>query len=255
MVMARQTSSHGRDVGLITGRHAGSSSGRHAGSSSGRHAGSSSGRHAGRPLQFITLFSMKLLVATQNKGKFVEIKEVLDFIEGLELLCLSDLGIESDVEETGSSYEENSLIKAKHFFELAGVPTIGEDSGIVVEALADELGVQTRRWGAGANASDEEWIAYFLARMSGEKNRRATFTTVTTFLKGDHEPMVFKGETSGIITLTLEAEIQPGIPISACFIPDGVDKVYSALSVEEKNSLSHRGKSMQKLKEYLEKEL
>lgn len=200
-----------------------------------------------------------LLLATSNPGKFKEISEGLGEIPGVRLLSLADVGLIGNVEETGQTYEENSLLKARHFHLLTrglegfpnGIPTMGEDSGIVVEALVDELGVFTRRWGAGENASDEEWIEYFLKRLEAEGNRRATFTTVATVYDGVADPVVFRGETSGVITPTLETALQPGIPISACFRPDGCERVYSALSTEEKNRLSHRGKAMRQLRAWL----
>ena len=95
---------------------------------------------------------MQLLIGTNNKGKHIEISEVLGELD-LELLSPADLQIEIDPEETGSTYAENALLKARHFFEHGGsVPTIADDSGIVVEALQGEMGIHTRRWGAGADA-------------------------------------------------------------------------------------------------------
>lgn len=161
-------------------------------------------------------------------------------------------------EENGSSFKENAYIKARHFYDLAGILTLAEDSGILVDALKGELGVKTRRFGAGENASDEEWIDFFMKRMEGVKNRNAKFVCSACLL-GDANPPrrgqgieeFFEGETCGIIAEKLMAPISPGIPLSSCFIPEGFDKAYANLTVAEKNKISHRGKAMAKVKEFL----
>ncbi len=194
---------------------------------------------------------MKLLVGTNNPGKHIEISEVLGDLN-LELLRPQDLHIEIDPEETGATYAENALLKAKHFFEHGGtIPTIADDSGIMVDALQDELGVYTRRWGAGAEATDEEWISYFLERMKKEENKKARFVCNLAYIDPEGKHMIFEGFCEGSITPTLEADYLPGLPISACFKPEGFDKVYSAMSIEEKNLLSHRGRALHQLRDEL----
>ena len=108
---------------------------------------------------------MKLLIGTNNAGKATEIAECLRDTP-IELITPKDLEEEiAAPPETGSSFAENAIQKARHYHVFTGLPTIADDSGIEVDALAGELGVHTRRWGAGPQASDEEWIAYFLKRM------------------------------------------------------------------------------------------
>ncbi len=195
---------------------------------------------------------MRILVGTNNQGKFIEISEALTGLD-LELLQLRDLSITSAPEETGSSFAENALLKASHFHELSGLPTIADDSGIMVEALQEDLGIHTRRWGAGPDASDEEWISYFLERMKEEENKRARFVCTIAFIdeKGTHH--LFEGSCEGVITDTLEADYLPGLPISGCFKPDGHSAVFSALSLDQKNSTSHRGRAVQALRNFLNK--
>ncbi|QQR54335.1 non-canonical purine NTP pyrophosphatase [Candidatus Peregrinibacteria bacterium] len=195
---------------------------------------------------------MKFLVATHNPGKFAEIMEVLKDLEkeGHLFVSLREIGIHEDCEETGSTYEENALLKARFYSHLSGLPTIADDSGIQVDALEGELGVKTRRWGAGAKANDEEWMDYFMRRMEKETNRDARFLCAAAFAFGKEEHCVL-AETQGQIMLRLEASISPGIPLSAVFKPKGFNEVYSALSVDEKNRISHRGKAFKALKEYL----
>ena len=181
-------------------------------------------------------------------------KEVLSKLP-IELLTPSWLEISSEVDESGTTFQENALLKARHFFRLSDLPTLADDSGIVVEALENELGVQTRRYGAGPAASDQEWIDYFLKRMEGEKNKRARFMCCIAYIDSSGTEHLFEGQCEGMITPTLEAEYLPGLPISACFRPDGFDCVYSAMSIEQKNSTSHRGKAMGKVREFLRSHL
>ena len=162
---------------------------------------------------------------------------------------------DDDFEEHGSTFEENAELKAMHYHELIGIPTIGEDSGIIVDALKGQLGVKTRRWGAGANATDEEWIEHFMKVMKDvpENERTARFICAAAFIDGGGEVVIFRGQTEGIITHKLEAPLKPGIPLSSCFKPIGKNKVYAALSKEEKNQISHRGKAFHELKDYIAK--
>jgi len=194
---------------------------------------------------------MQLLIGTNNKGKHIEISEVLGNLD-LELLTPSDLKIAIDPEETGSSYAENALIKARHFYEHGGcIPTIADDSGIIIEAIQGELGIHTRRWGAGADASDEEWIEYFLKRMESESNRKARFVSNIAYIDASNTEHIFEGICEGIITPTLEADYLPGLPISACFKPESFDVVYSAMSIDQKNTISHRGRAVHALRYHL----
>lgn len=193
---------------------------------------------------------MKLLIATSNPGKFNEISEVLADLM-IDLICLKDLGVDIQVEEDGQTYKDNARIKAEHFHKVTGLPTLGEDSGIVVEALADQLGIHTRRWGAGHEASDQEWIDHFMNVMQDHPdNRGAKFISHMYFIDGNSEHHVV-GETHGIITAELEAPIYEGLPLSSCFRPEGKEKVYSQLTEQEKNSVSHRGKAGKQMLDFL----
>lgn len=202
---------------------------------------------------------MKFLIATKNPGKFGEIKEVLGGL-ALELVSLADLGLDDEVEETGATHEENAILKAQYFFKKTKLPTLGEDSGIYVDAFPGELGVQTRRWEGLHQATDEEWIKYFLQKMEAlpPEKRGAKFECHAAVIldeKSFEKPFLFKGETGGTITRKLEAPLKSGIPISSCFQPDGLSKVYAALTPGEKNRVSHRGKAMHEVRAFLEKNL
>jgi XTP/dITP diphosphohydrolase len=183
---------------------------------------------------------MQLLLGTSNKGKIKEMSDALAALH-LQILTPDELNIFEKLEETGTTY---AIQKAQFYCGLAKIPTIADDSGIVVEALANELGIHTRRWGKGADATDHEWIDFFLERMSNEENRKARFLCTLAYIDEAGALHTFEGSCHGVITKELEADYLPGLPISACFKPDGYEKVFSALSVEEKNDISHRGKAL-----------
>lgn len=194
---------------------------------------------------------MNLLLATSNRGKVIEMREALDGLD-LQLLDLGSVPTIGMPDETGTTFAENATIKARHFHTATGYPTVADDSGIHIEALDGELGIHTRRWGAGPGASDEEWIAYFLDRMKKEKNKRAQFVCSLAHVDETGTLHLFEGTCEGSITPTLEADYLPGLPISACFKPKGEKDVFSALSLEQKNRTSHRGRALEQFKRFLE---
>jgi XTP/dITP diphosphohydrolase len=127
-----------------------------------------------------------------------------------------------------------------------------------VDALGDELGIETRRWGAGESATDDEWLDYFMkemgARASADEQRGAKFVCNACLIwneNGVEKFEHFEGETLGSIVDEISSEVLPGLPLSSVFLADGFDKVYAALSQEEKNAISHRGQAISKLKKYL----
>lgn len=194
----------------------------------------------------------QLLVGTTNKGKIIEIREALHGLP-VSVSTPTDFGITNAPVEHGDTFQANALEKARFYFERTNMATLADDSGIIVEALVDELGIHTRRWGAGSTATDEEWIGFFLDRMKNETNKRAHFVCVLCYIDEEGHENFFEGRTSGVITEGLEANYLPGLPISACFKPDGHGAVYSAMNLEQKNSTSHRGKAMLSLRSFLEK--
>ena len=194
----------------------------------------------------------ELLVATTNPGKFDEIGECLTGLD-FKLYSLKDLGFDGrDIVEDGETFSANAYIKAKHFYDKTGMLTLGEDSGILVDALEGELGVKTRRWGAGENANDDEWIEHFMKVLKDVPlGRRGAKFICSSCLLGPEVEEYFEGETPGMITEELMAPIVAGIPISSCFVARGSEKVYAAMSLEEKRVVSHRGRAMKKLRRHL----
>ena len=167
--------------------------------------------------------------------------EVFDKLE-VDFLAWSDFGPVEAPDETGKSFEENAFIKAQFFAEKLGLPAIGEDSGLILEAFPGKFGLRTRREiDAG---SDTEWLQKFLDLLQDIDNRRATFFSAMAFFDPETEvKKTFLGKASGEIVDFPQAPLEKGIPVSAVFLPDGESLVYSALSRVQNNKISHRGKS------------
>jgi XTP/dITP diphosphohydrolase len=212
---------------------------------------------------------MKILIATKNKGKFGEIAGFLAGVPGLQVEFLGDYEVEDeDFVEDGDTHAENAAKKALYYHGKlvrdAGHEfdyVVGEDSGIYVDALADELGIETRRWGAGHDATDEEWLEYFMKEMGvrtlGGAGREAKFVCNACVVGGhsDSDELFeeyFEGETPGRIAEKAEVDLLPGLPLSSVFLADGSDEVYAALGQEKKNEISHRGQAVAKLRKFLE---
>jgi non-canonical purine NTP pyrophosphatase (RdgB/HAM1 family) len=194
---------------------------------------------------------MQILVGTSNKGKVTEIRECLSGTK-IEILTPEDMDGElAPPDETGSTFAENALQKARYYHVHTGLPTIADDSGILIDALQGELGIHTRRWGAGPTASDDEWIEHFLSRMKQEENKKAQFVCHLAHFDADGQLHMFEGICDGEITKSMESDYLPGLPISGCFRPNGYDLVYSAMSIEQKNSTSHRGQALELFRDFL----
>ncbi len=195
---------------------------------------------------------MKCLIATTNEGKKKELLEALasNGIVGIEFLSLRDVDVSGEPEEKAETFEENALIKAQFFALQTGLPTLGEDSGLILSAFPEKFGVRTRR--EIDAATDEEWLEKFLHILKEESDREATFYSATAFFDPEtKEYATFLGSTSGNILEEPQTDLEPGIPVSAVFLANGQSRVYSALSRNEKNEISHRGKSVKQLGEFL----
>lgn len=191
----------------------------------------------------------KLLIATHNIGKFSEIKKQLEPL-GLELISLSDLRIEEDIEEKGDKFEDIVRDKAEFYYNLSKMPTLATDGGMEVDILDGEPGVKSRRW-PGHRATDEELLQFLLDKLDGVPIDKRTARFVETIAIYDGKDMeIFRGECLGTIGLEPACELKPGLPWSSIFYPKGYDKVFSQLAPEEKNEVSHRGNAIKALIKY-----
>lgn len=190
---------------------------------------------------------MKLLVATNNQGKLKEFNKILGEL-GIECVSLRDLGITADVEETGATFLENALLKAKEIFKLAKIPTISDDSGLMVDALGGEPGVYSARY-AGEPSDDQKNMDKLLANLKDEPNRTARFKSVIAAVFSEDDIIVSEGECEGVIID--EKRGDNGFGYDPIFYVENLGKTFSEMTDEEKNSLSHRGNAIRNLKEQL----
>ena len=189
---------------------------------------------------------VRVVAATGNRGKLAEIRRLFAGLE-LELVTQSELGIESP-EETGTSFVENALIKARHAASLAGLPAIADDSGLAVAALDGRPGVHSARY-AGPQASDAGNIARLLAQLAGltGDERSAAFHCVAVFVasKDDPEPLVAEGVWAGRILERPRGE--GGFGYDPVFYDPAAGKSAAEMTAEEKNAVSHRGRAFGRL--------
>lgn len=197
-------------------------------------------------------YEMKLLIATYNKGKLQEISAGLADVP-LEILSLHDMDVnDADFVETGDSFRANSLLKANFYFNLTGLPTIADDSGLAVDALNGEPGIKSRRW-PGHDATDDELMSMMLERLRDipSDKRTAHFICALSFVNDPEHQYTTEHRTLGHVLNEPVLPVQQGVPWSSLFFADEVGKVYSQLTMQEKNKISHRGKALQKIKPFI----
>lgn len=187
-------------------------------------------------------------MATGNPGKIREIARLLDGL-GIEVVAQSEFGV-ADADETGATFAENSLIKARHAVAATGLPAIADDSGLAVDALGGAPGVYSARY-AGPDGDDEANNDKLLAALEGEVDRGAAFHCVATYVEPGGEPLVAEGEWRGSILDARQGDGGFGYD-PLFFVPDcGCSS--AELSHEQKNQRSHRGQALRKLVEMIRK--
>ncbi len=188
---------------------------------------------------------MKICFASHNQNKVREIAALSP--KGIEIVGLVDLDIHEDIEETGSTLEENSKIKARYVYDKHKIPVFADDSGLEVNALNGDPGVITARY-AGPERDNLKNIELLLKNLEGFKDKTAQFRTVITLIK-DGKEMQFEGIAVGEIQDELKGT--NGFGYDPIFVPKGFDRTFAEMDPEEKNKLSHRAKAFQKLLSYL----
>jgi XTP/dITP diphosphohydrolase len=197
---------------------------------------------------------MKLVVATNNQGKLREIREILAGT-GIEPVSLTEAGVSGDVDEDQDTFEGNAKKKAAHFAELTGMPTIGDDSGLCVDALDGAPGVYSARFsGEGAtDAKNNLLLREKLLDVPDEK-RTAHFACAMACVKPGGESIVAMGASEGVILR--ESRGDNGFGYDPLFYVPNLDKTFAELTGAEKHSISHRGRALralvEKLPEFLE---
>ena len=191
---------------------------------------------------------MKLVLASQNKKKIKEMNDILSLL-GVEVMSQAEAGVNVDVEETGTTFEENSLLKAKAVMEASGLPAIADDSGLCVDYLQGAPGVYSARYG-GEGLDDAGRYQLLLQNMRGQLDRSAKFVSVITCCFPNGDVITARGECPGTIAFAPMGE--GGFGYDPVFFIPGLKKTFAQLTAEEKNAISHRGKALEVFKTKLE---
>jgi len=192
-----------------------------------------------------------LVIATRNKGKTSEIRELLkDF--PVEIRNLDDFGPIPEVEEDGETFDENAYKKASFTARILGYPALADDSGLLVEALDNAPGVYSARY-AGEDATDEQRYAKILQEMEGKTERKAAFECVLSIAVPTGPALTYEGRCDGLIAQKPSGS--NGFGYDPIFYYPPLEKTFAELSSEEKNRVSHRGKAFMELQGEFEKVL
>lgn len=193
----------------------------------------------------------KFVLASHNPHKLDEMSAILGKM-GVEVVSPASVGVDVDVEETGTTFEENSLLKAKAIMELSGLPAIADDSGLCVDCLDGAPGVYSARYG-GEGLDDQGRYRLLLENMKGQGTRAAKFVSVITCCFPNGDTVVARGECPGTIAYAPMGE--GGFGYDPVFFLPQLKKTFAQLTSEEKNAISHRGRALEafqvKLNEYL----
>jgi XTP/dITP diphosphohydrolase len=188
---------------------------------------------------------MKICFATNNRHKLVEIERKLG--KAYDVISLSSLGHTTELPETHDTLEGNSLEKAQYVYNKYQIDCFADDTGLLVDALNGEPGVNSARY-AGADKNAEKNIQMLLHRLGNNSNRKAKFVTVISLIVSG-EVFQFSGEVNGIIARKKTGS--SGFGYDPLFIPDGWQRTFAELDLDEKNQISHRGKAIDQLVAFL----
>ena len=188
---------------------------------------------------------MKLVFATNNKHKLDEIRKITT--GKIKILSLADINCHEDIEETGTTLEENALIKARYVKDKYGYDCFADDTGLEVEALNGEPGVYSSRY-AGANCNPEDNMIKLLSELRDSDNRNAQFRTVIAAITNGSEHL-FEGVVKG--SIIEEKRGSNGFGYDPVFMPDGYELTFGEMSDDVKNEISHRGVAMERFIAFL----
>lgn len=188
---------------------------------------------------------MKLIFATNNRHKLQEVRDILG--ERVEVLSLKDIDCNDEIPETGTTLEENALIKARWVKEKYGYNCFADDTGLEVEALGGAPGVYSARY-AGEECDSQANMLKLLENLTGKSNRNAQFRTVIALIIENKE-ILFDGVVKGVISEKKMGEA--GFGYDPIFIPDGYSMSFAQMESRLKNSISHRYRAAEKLNDYI----
>ena len=196
---------------------------------------------------------MKIVLASNNAHKLEELRAILTTL-GMEVVAQKELGISVEPEENGTTFEENSYIKAKTVMDCCRLPTIADDSGLMVDALGGAPGVYSARFGGDACKSDRDRLEYLLAQMQdvADGDRTAKFVSVITLLTPDGKRIVARGECPGEILRAPAGE--NGFGYDPVFYVAQEGCTFAQLPAERKNRISHRARALEAFAEQIRRE-
>lgn len=193
-----------------------------------------------------------MVLASKNPKKLLELQTILS-AQGIEVVLESQVGIDVDVEETGTTFEENAFLKAHAVMEASGLPAVADDSGLCVDALNGAPGVYSARYG-GPGLDDVGRYRLLLENMRGQLDRRCRFVSAICCCFPNGDRVEARGECPG--TLAYAPKGSDGFGYDPIFFLPERKKTFAELTAEEKNAISHRGRALEafgeKLKAYLE---
>lgn len=192
-----------------------------------------------------------LVIATRNKGKTLEIKTLLKGFP-VEIKNLDDFGPITHLEEDGDTFDENAYKKASFAARILGLPALADDSGLTVEALDGAPGIHSARY-AGENATDEQRYLQLLGEMEGKSNRKAAFECVISIAVPTGPALTYEARCEGLITTKPAGS--NGFGYDPVFFYPPYNKTFAQITIEEKNSISHRGKALAELRSEFDKVL
>jgi len=192
-----------------------------------------------------------LVIATRNKGKTLEIKELLKGFP-VEIRNLDDFGPIPHLEEDGNTFDENAYKKASFAARVLGLPALADDSGLLVEALDGAPGIHSARY-AGEDATDEQRYLKLLDDMKGKSNRKAAFECVISIAVPTGPALTYEARCEGLIAT--EPAGSNGFGYDPVFFYTPLNKTFAQITREDKNRISHRGKALAELKSEFDKVL
>ena len=190
---------------------------------------------------------MKVVLASKNAHKLQELQDILS-AQSVEVILESAAGVDVEVEETGTTFEENSLLKARAVMEASGLPAIADDSGLMVDALNGAPGVYSARYG-GPGLDDAGRYRLLLENMRGVLDRKCRFVSAITLCMPSGDIVTARGECPG--TLAYAPQGENGFGYDPIFFVPEKKKTFAQLTAEEKNAISHRGRALQLFQEKL----
>ena len=196
-------------------------------------------------LVFFTFIFMKIVFATNNKHKLLEIQHAVG--HSISIVSLKEAKISEDIPETQDTIEGNAIQKAQYIFNKYGFTCFADDTGLEVDALNNRPGVYSSRY-AGPEGSSEKNIQKLLKELHGSSDRSARFRTIIAFTDGT-QTFIFEGIAEGSISFTPAGN--GGFGYDPVFKPVGFNQTFAEMTLAQKNTISHRAKALQKFTEFL----